>query len=221
MVIGDSEFESGGIAVAHFTRRDVIGAAAASALLVPGVAQAALPTSLASDPGFRAWTAPHGQSALPLETSIETSAGSRKLGDWLGRRPAVLALWASWCLPCLTEKPQQAALAERLAAAGAATRIFALQAFDQEDVELSDARWMLDRLGANALPLGRASEAAELAFRHMTGATGATSPILPSVFLVGGDGLELGRATGIMRGVDGRTDYWQDEATFAFLSRLI
>ena len=205
--------------MARFTRRDILGAAAASALLVPGVAQAALPTSLASDPGFRAWTPPHTAGGLPLEQMIETGAGPARLGEWLGRRPAVLALWASWCVPCLVEKPEQAALSRRLTAAGAATRIFALQAFDQQDVKLSDARWMLDRIGANALPLGRASAEVETAFLRLSGVHN-TRATLPAVFLIGGDGLEMGRATGIMRGVDGRTDYWQDEATFAFLSRL-
>lgn len=207
--------------MARYTRRDIFGAAAVSALLVPGVAQAALPTSLADDPGFRAWTPARAPGGLPLEQAIETSAGRTPLGEWIGRRPAVLALWASWCAPCLMEKPLQAALARRLAATGAATRIFALQAFDQEDVKLSDARWMLDRIGANALPLARAGDGVEAAFLRLFGSHDHNRITLPSVFLIGGDGLEMGRATGIMRGVDGRTDYWQDEATFAFLSRLI
>ena len=206
--------------MAHFTRRDLVIGAAAAAAFSPHASEAALPTSLANDPGFRAWTAPSGAGGLPLEEAIETNTGSRKLGDWLGRRPAVLALWASWCAPCLLEKPHQAALAQRLASAGAATRIFALQAFDQDDVSLSDARWMLDHMGANALPLGRASTSAEAAFLRLSGARN-TRETLPSVFLIGGDGLELGRAVGIMHGVDGRSDYWSDEATFSFLSRLV
>ena len=152
---------------------------------------------------------------------IETGAGPQRLGEWIGRRPAVLVLWASWCAPCLVEKPHQADLAQRLAATGAATRIFALQAFDQQDVELSDARWMLDRIGARALPLARASAGAEAAFLRVFGARDHSRATLPIGFLIGGDGLELGRAVGIMRGVDGRIDYWQDEATFSFLSRLV
>jgi thiol-disulfide isomerase/thioredoxin len=206
--------------VAHFTRRDLVLCSAAAAAFSPRNASAALPTALADDPGFRAWTTPSGVGGFPVDEAIETSAGARKLGDWLGRRPAVVALWASWCLPCLAEKPHQAALAQRLAHAGAATRIFALQAFDQDDVSLSDARWMLDHMGANALPLGRASASAEGAFLRLSGARN-TRETLPSVFLIGGDGLELGRAVGMMHGVDGRSDYWSDEATFSFLSRLI
>ena len=206
----------------HTRRTLLLGAAAGAApSLRPDRAQAAIPNTFGNDPGFRAWTAPRGAGALPLQELIETGAGPQRLGEWIGRRPAVLVLWASWCAPCLVEKPHQADLAQRLAATGAATRIFALQAFDQQDVELSDARWMLDRIGARALPLARASPGAEAAFLRVFGAHDHTRATLPIGFLIGGDGLELGRAVGIMRGVDGRIDYWQDEATFSFLSRLV
>lgn len=154
---------------------------------------------------------------------VETDQGAVRLGEWIGRRPTVLALWASWCTPCLLEKPHQAALARRLTTAHAATRIMALQICDNDNVELSDARWMLDRIGANALPLARASARAQTAFEHALAVTprDQTRMTLPVVLLIGGDGLEMGRAVGAMRGADGRSDYWQDEATFSFLSRLI
>ena len=206
----------------RYTRRTwLLGAAAASvAASLPGKARASIPAAITGDPGFRAWTAQQGAGGLPLQQIVETGAGAQRLGAWLDRRPTVLALWASWCAPCLIEKPHQAALAQRLIDAGAATRILALQAYDQEDVDLADARWMLDRIGARALPLARASAAAEAAFLRVFGARDNTRATLPCVFLIGGDGLELGRAIGPMHGVDGRSDYWQDEATFAFLSRL-
>ncbi len=205
------------------TRRGVVaGAAAATATAIwPASARASAPAAIAQDPGYRAWTAPQGAGGLPLQVSVDTADGARSLRQWIGGRPAVLALWATWCTPCLLEKPHQADLAARLARAGAATRIFALQAYDEEDVGLSDARWMLDRIGANQLPLARASAGAEQAFRQLFGLRDHSRATLPIVFLIGGDGLELGRSTGIMRGVDGHTDYWEDEATFRFLSRLV
>lgn len=199
------------------TRRAVLTGAAAAAAAPSAWAT---PQAASDDPGFRAFTAPRAVSALPLNEMVETAEGARRIGEWIGRRPAVIALWASWCAPCLIEKPHQAALAQRLAAAGASTRIFALQAYD-EGVALDDARWMLDRIHAESLPLARATPAAQVALsRLFNPRTRRVQVTLPSALLIGGDGLEIGRAQGRMFGTDGRGDYWQDEATFRFLSRL-
>lgn len=184
-------------------------------------AHAGLPASLRAHPGYRAWTAPHPGAVIPMAARVETGSGTISLEQFLGRRPAVLALWASWCAPCLMEKPHQAFLARRLAAAGASAQLFAMQVYDDADVTLSDARWMLDQIGANALPLARATAPAEAQFRRLLGADTPSSTRLPAVLLISADGLELGRAFGMMRGADGRSDYWQDEATFDFLSRLV
>lgn len=202
------------------TRRAALAGAAAMAVATN--AHAGLPASLQTHPGYRAWTAPHPGAAIPMAAQVETTgSGTISLERFLGRRPAVLALWASWCAPCLMEKPHQAILARRLAAAGASAQLFAMQVYDDADVTLSDARWMLDQIGANALPLARATAPAETQFRRLLGAETPSSTRLPAVLLISADGLELGRAFGMMRGADGRCDYWQDEATFDFLSRLV
>ncbi len=201
------------------TRRAALACAAALAVAPP--ARALAPPALSNHPGFRAWTRPARIGRLPLMDPVETESGAKRMLDWLDRRPAVVAFWASWCAPCLAEKAQQAALARRLAAAGAATRILALQIFD--DVDFAHGRNLLDRMGARGLPLGRAMPTTEADFRRQfNGNTGARDEVaLPVVLLLDGDGLELGRAIGAMNGVDGRSDYWQDEATFDFLSRLL
>jgi thiol-disulfide isomerase/thioredoxin len=152
---------------------------------------------------------------------VETASGPAPLAQWIGRRPAVLILWASWCAPCLVEKRYQAALAQRLVTEGAWTRLFALQAYDTA-LNFDDGRRMLDRLGAASLPNARLMPGAEQAFQRLFNTTtDRTAQILPSTMLVGGDGLELGRSIGLMTGPDGATDYWQDEATFDFLRQLV
>jgi thiol-disulfide isomerase/thioredoxin len=208
--------------MAKLTRRSALAGAAAVVVSAAQEARASIPRNLSQHPGYRAWTAPGGPSALPLQEMVETAAGASRLAAWLGHRPAVLAFWASWCAPCLIEKPHQAILSRRLASAGASARIFALQAYD-EGVGFADARWMLDRIGAEALPTARASPGAEDAFRRLFSPSrrDQSRATLPVVLLIGGDGLELGRAVGSMRGADNRTDYWQDEATFDFLSLLV
>lgn len=204
----------------HTRRAALIGAGAAALTSSLGAAHADTPTSLRNHPGFRAWNRPAQVSRLPLTQMVETASGPAPLAQWIGRRPAVLILWASWCAPCLVEKRYQAAMAQRLVSGGAWTRLFALQAYDT-GVDFDEGRRMLDRLGADALPNARLMSGAETAFQRLFNTTtDRTAQILPVTMLVGGDGLELGRAIGSMTAPDGETDYWQDEATFDFLSRL-
>ncbi|MEJ0058125.1 MAG: hypothetical protein WDM79_00305 [Terricaulis sp.] len=211
------------MALTHsFTRRaTLIGAAAATtATILP--AHAAMPIALRTHPGFRAWTPPMRTGGLPLRELVENEAGQRRLVDWLDHRPAVVAMWATWCAPCLIEKPHQAAMGRRLATSGASARILALQAYD-DGVDFAHGRALLDRIGARGLPSARATPPAEDVLRRMFGATRAngSETTLPTVLLIGADGLEIGRAIGTMTGLDGESDYWQDEATFDFLSRLL
>lgn len=209
--------------MANVTRRAALGGLAAAAALtsLATPAHSAMPTSLSTHPGFRAWTPPARVGGLPLTEMVETEAGPKRFVDWLDHRPAVVALWASWCAPCLIEKPHQAAMAGRLSRAGASTRILALQAFDT-GYSFDRGRALLDRIGARTLQSARTTDASEEGFSRLMGGRGSrrTDTALPTVFLIGADGLEIGRAIGLMTGPDGSTDYWQDDATFDFLSRL-
>lgn len=201
------------------TRRGALVGAAA--LTIPGAAQAQLSRSeIAAHPGYRAWERPPAGSVMPLDAFVDSGAGPKKLRDWLEGRPAVLALWATWCGPCLVEKPHQAVMARRLEEAGARARILVLQTFDT--VPLENARRTLARLRAASLTNARATEGAEAAFVRVFGASprDRQRTSMPALLLLNENGAELGRAIGTMTGVDGETDYWQDEATFEFLSRL-
>ena len=208
--------------MSQFSRRAILaGAAAAIPALSVAPANAALPPALARHPGFRAWDAPPANAAAaPLNAFVETEAAPKRMRDWLGGRPAVLALWATWCSPCLAEKPGQAEMARRLERAGARARIMPLLAYDR--VTMRFARRTLDRLQARDLPLARASDAAERGFIRVFGPSPLTPDrtSMPSLLLLDAQGRELGRAVGTMVGADGHTDYWEDEASFEFLSRL-
>ena len=193
------------------TRRSII--AAAALLGAPSAA-------IAAAAEYRGWTRANGAGALPLEAHVDTGAGAQTLGEWLGGRPAVLALWATWCGPCLAEKPSQMAMARRLADHGAATRILLLQAFD--DVGLAQGRAVLARLGAAELTNAAAMPDAEAAFVRLLGASAVenTRTAMPWHLLIDSSGRELGRAVGLMTGADGGYTYFQDDATFEFLRRL-
>jgi thiol-disulfide isomerase/thioredoxin len=172
-------------------------------------------------PGARAWSPrPPNSPPAPLGAMVETAYGERTLRAWIGPRPCVLALWASWCGPCLVEKPGQAAMAQRLEKAGARARILPLQAFD--NISRAAGRDVLDRLGAHILPATRASAAAEQRFIAMFGRSPREPDrvSMPSLLLLDELGVELGRTQGAMVGVDGEVGYWEDEATFAFLANL-
>jgi thiol-disulfide isomerase/thioredoxin len=169
----------------------------------------------------RAWSPPRSNAALPLDAHVDTGEGVRTLREWLAGQPAVLGLWATWCGPCLVEKPAQAAMARRLAASGARTRILALQAYD--DASLGVGRAVLRRFGADALVSARAMPDAEAALLRLLGESpveqGRTS--LPWHLLIDSSGRELGRALGLMRGADGGYTYFEDDATLEFLRQVV
>lgn len=202
----------------RMTRRAALAGAVAMGA-APALAQSAAPAWSAM-PAFDVWRHGGATRRLPLASTVDTPSGPKLLGDWLDGRPSVLVLWATWCGPCLAEKPAQAALQRRLNAARSRTQILALQAFDRASFAM--ARATLQRLGATALPAARASTEAETAFRSIFGASRVDSRriSLPSLLLVGADGQELGRAVGALTVPGTERSYWEDQATFDFLLRL-
>lgn len=197
--------------MAQPSRRSIL--AAVGAVAAPSLARAA-------GPDYRGWTRSNGSGALPLDVHIDTGAGVQTLGAWLDGRPAVLALWATWCGPCLVEKPSQTAMARRLAAHNAPARILLLQAYD--DVDLARGRTVLARLGAADLVNAAAMPDAEAAFIALLGASEVENnrTSMPWHLLIDSHGRELARALGLMSGANGRYSYFEDDATFEFLRGL-
>lgn len=201
--------------MAKLSRRSVIGGV--GALASPAMAS---PITASSQPGAQAWDVAPTPAPLPLDAHVNTGNGVRTLREWFDGRPTVLALWATWCGPCLAEKRPQADMARRLEAAGARTRIALLQIYD--DVNLTQGRHVLRVLGASSLMNGEAQRDAERAFMDLLGGstTGQPRTSLPWHILIGADGTELGRTLGLMRGTGGEYNYFEDDATFEFLRAL-
>lgn len=201
----------------HTTRRTALFSGLAALASAPAFAQT--PPPLTSLAGYRVWSAPRSRT-LPLAAQVVTETGAKSLRTWLAHRPAVLVLWATWCAPCLVEKPPQARLQARLTAAGSRTRILALQAYDEAPI--TDARDRLESLNAANLPLARASADAETAFRTFFGASDVDPrrTSLPALVLVDSNGAALGSAIGALQDPVTEESYWTSASTFAFMQRL-
>lgn len=205
--------------MAQISRRASLAGVAGACL--PAPALATLPEALRGHRAFQPWLREgRARAPLPLDAAIEPEEGrSSTLRDWLGGRPAVLALWATWCNPCLAEKPAQAMMSRRLRNANAAARILVLQSYD--DYTLREGRNVLKRLRADDLANARASPEAERAFLDVFGRaqTDRNRTVLPALVLLDTQGAEQGRALGMMF-TETQRNYWLDQGTFEFLSQL-
>ncbi len=201
----------------RLSRRGLL-AGAASAAAFPAHAQTR--EELLKFEAYLAWGKPRKEARAPMNAMLETGNGEISLGDWMDGRPAIIALWATWCTPCLIEKSGEAQMAERLIKANARARILLIQAFDEKP--LPEARALLKRLNAHGVDNTRATPEAEKMFvKHFGEARrGAARPFMPSLMIAAADGRELGRHAGVMISNDRRKDYWYDDTTFDFLSSL-
>lgn len=200
-----------------WSRRGVLtGAMAAIAMS----AAAQTPDELSKYAAYKAWDPGQPDARAPMHAVLETGDGEITLGEWMDGRPAVIALWASWCGPCLVEKAGEALVAERLIKANARARILMIQAFDS--MPLTEGRALLKRLGAGSIATTRATEVTEKLFTKHFGASTRTSqrPFMPSLMIAAADGRELARSNGVMPAVSLRHAYWYDDLTFEFLSNL-
>lgn len=183
-----------------------------------------------SHPALAAWQQPERSVARVLSARVDLESGERvTIRDYIGGRPTVLAVWATWCPPCLVEKPPMAELQARLQAAEARAQVKAVLAFDR--ARLPDARNMLQQLGADALENARALESAESALVRLFGYDRQSGSVvsvshyqqlmasaLPLTLLIGADGVLLGQHVGSMRRRP--ISYWLAPSTFDMLQQL-
>jgi thiol-disulfide isomerase/thioredoxin len=181
----------------------------ASAHLAVATTAAAAP-NYATMRGAAPWRLRAGGPQLRPEFALRTPQGRRTIGDVLAGRPAIVSIWASWCAPCLAEKPSFDALAGRLADAGSGARCFAVQAFDEAGIQAAIATHR--RLGLKTLTPMRASNGLQVALAKLMGETRKIS--LPRSVLLDGEARLMGW---IGSAREGARDLWAEEETFAFL----
>lgn len=215
------------------TRRALVAAAAAAPFVGQAHAQdAPMPDWLRTHNAMTAWDPPARTSERLLNARVEPEPGAQRITvrEWLGGRPGVLAVWATWCPPCLAEKRDEAMLSARLQAAGANAQIKALLAFDR--TTLAESQQTLQSLGASQLDNARATDGAEQALlwtfgferdrRSMNRTTGIISQLsttLPFTLLLDANGALLGTMTSRITDRRGRA-YWASRDVFDMLQRL-
>ncbi len=148
-------------------------------------------TSIALSSGFQAWNRPSAVSRLPMAQMVETVSGPAPLAQWIGRRPAVLILWARLVRAVLGRRSAIRRRWRNVCHRGrmdAAVRAASLRQRGRFRFRASDA----GPAHAASLPNARLMPGAEQAFQRLFNTTtDRTAQILPSTMLVGGDGLDL------------------------------
>ena len=215
------------------TRRAMVAAAAAAPFINEARAQEApIPAWLRAHSAMAEWDAPLRNSERLLNARLEPEPGAGRvtIREWLGGRPGVLAVWATWCPPCLAEKRDEARLSASLQSAGINTQIKALLAFDR--ASLTDARQRLQSLGASQLETARAADSAEQALlwtfgferdrrsmNRTSNSIAELSTALPFTLLLDANGALLGTMIGRVTDERGRA-YWSRPDVFDMLQRL-
>lgn len=198
------------------TRRMVLAAAAAAA---SGPAFAQDLVRPAFDPG-QPWRRGRAGEAFPLDAALQTAAGQTTLGEILAGRPAVINLWATWCPPCLFEKPALNAFATAMNAQGGRFAVVAILAYDRGPRDWQAVEKAYARHGDALQPL-RATRAAEDAFLAVFGAgADRNRTSLPQSVLLDAAGVELGRIDGAAVLRNGRM-YWREALAQDMADRLL
>jgi thiol-disulfide isomerase/thioredoxin len=212
----------------HISRRAVLAAATAAPISAQAQETAPLPEWLRGHPAMSEWESPERHANGVLAATVEPTPGGARVAvrDWLGARPTVLAVWATWCPPCMAEKRDEAALCARLEAEGSRAQIRGLLAYDR--ASLAEAYERLAQIGAEAFISARASDRAENALlwtfgfdrdrrsmRRTETVYAELSTVLPFTLLLDSNGVVLGRMIGMAR-----RGYWRS-AELADLMRLL
>lgn len=199
----------------HISRRSVLIAAAGLAASEPALAQ-----TVAFRPGAP-WGPPRPTASLPGDLPLRSLNGMTMLGSVIAGRPSIINLWATWCGPCVQEKPALNRLAREEATRGNRIAIISILAFDEAVTNEAALQAAYRRFRAPALTPLLATDTAEQAFVRYFG-TGAqrNRTSLPSTTLLDENMRELGRITGAAVLGAAQRSYWTDPLATSLLNRL-
>ena len=124
--------------------------------------------------------------------------GVKRLADFRGK-PVLVNLWATWCVPCVEEMPALDRLQEKL---GSGLTILALSE-DRRGAEVVDP--FLTKIGVKHLAIYLDPKSTALNEFQVQG--------LPTSFLIGSDGMILGKLEGAAK--------WDEAPMVATLQRYI
>jgi thiol-disulfide isomerase/thioredoxin len=143
------------------------------------------------------------------------------LGEVAAGRPAIINLWATWCGPCIQEKPALNRLAREEATRGNRVAIISILSFDEAVTNETTLQAAYRRFRAPALTPLLATDIAERAFvRYFGSGAQRSRTSLPSTTLLDENGRELGRITGTAILGSAQRSYWTDPLATNLLNRL-
>lgn len=162
------------------------------ALALPQLAGAALP--LADwDTG--------GRGKVALDTPLLSAEGPSTLGAILAGRPAFIALWAPWCVPCLREKPSLDVLAGQARARNLGVAVLSIQIQEQgggratlRTANTWHQKLKLQHLAPLVDPNAGRNQGQNIAWRDFIDGTYVP---LPTAILLRPDGSEIARRVGV------------------------
>jgi len=141
-----------------------------------------------------------GRGKVALDTPLLSAEGPSTLGAILAGRPAFIALWAPWCVPCLREKPSLDVLAGQARARNLGVAVLSIQIQEQgggratlRTANTWHKKLKLKHLSPLVDPMAGRSDAPNIAWRDFI--EDANVP-LPTAILLRPDGGEIARCVG-------------------------
>ena len=168
------------------------------------------------------WSTARPNARLPLTLTFRTPEGETTLEELLRGRPAIINLWATWCGPCVAEKPALNRLARQEAARGDRIAILSVLAYDPAVARPDQLQNAYRRFSAPALRPLLASQTTEQAFvRYFGSGAQSNRTALPSSTLIDSTGRDLGRIVGAAVLGAAARPYWTDPRAEQMIDQLL
>lgn len=155
---------------------------------------------------FRRVEPPYQLANATFETPEGPVAQAQLTGGY-----KLLAFWATWCAPCLTELGEFERLSRSIDGKG--LRVIAVQTEQRSDELAQKTQIALDRAKVTTLPLWRDASETGVDLMMKNGRT------LPLTILIGPDGAEIARLSGLELGPGGK-NIWESKDAATFFQKI-